>query len=190
MAGVTPEMAREYERAAGRFNAQLRNLQRAVKTGKADASILNYAYRQARIDVARAVGQKTLPRKAPMNLWEYQQRMNIIKRFYDRPTATLTGIKHVYDKRANTISEKLGFKVTSDDLRNIMETGLYDALNKSYGSSTAWKMLARIKQQKEQIKEQIEQGRKIHFTGLYGRRLDTFAQENGASLIERYINAI
>ena len=183
-------MAREYEREVGRFNAQLRNLQRAVKTGKADASILNYAYRQARIDVARAVGQKTLPQKAPTNLREYQQRMNIIKRFYDKPTATLTGIKQVYGKRANTISEKLGFKVTSDDLRNIMETGLYDALSKSYGSSTAWKMLARIKQQKEQIKEQIEQGRKIHFTGLYGRRLDTFAQENGASLIERYINTI
>lgn len=163
---LTEAQVKKYFQAVERVNRQMRRL--AAYEREKGGHITDYAYRVLQADIKSFFGPgKTRFSTAdvPRDMRSYLARMNAIEAFYRMPTATITGNKEIYDKRAVTMSEKMGVPVTGDQLRKIFESGLFDELMRIYGSETALKAAGEIQEDREELKKNLNEGNKIIFSG-------------------------
>ena len=180
---LSPAQQKQYRTAVERVNKQLYRLEKsAAATGE---NILDYAYKNIQRDIKSFFGdQKRFSKAMPKTMREFQKRMNAINRFYSMPTSTVSGMKKVYKKRAESISKRMGVTVTADQLKKVFETGLFRELYQQYGSKTAMKMIGAIEKQKDKILDQMAAGEKIKFSGEYSRRLNSAGVDD---ILERYL---
>lgn len=167
----------------------------AERTG--DTSILNYAYAGAQADIKRLGGRAAASghfttevkrtKSGAVNVSDLQKKLNAARRFREKPTSSIRRTGAIYNKRAETFSKKAKANISSDDLKKMFESGLWDQLKNQYGSKTAQKMIGKIQQQRDELKRQLEQGERITFRGEYGRRLNTVFRED-SDILERYLN--
>lgn len=164
---LSAELQANYRREVKRVNTQLGRLEAAYK-GRED-KLMETAYFSIMRDIKKEFGEdrNRFRYKMPANMNQYRKRMNIIQRFYDKPTSTLTGTRNVYEKRAETLSGKLGTQVTADDLKSFFDSGLWKSLYDHFGSAKAMKYWSTIEKQKERAIQQLNAGQKVTFRGRY-----------------------
>lgn len=186
---LTDEMQELYRKEVQRINKQLYRLEKHY--AKTDGNIMATAYKGIMRDIKAFFGdQKRFSKSMPVTVREYQKRMNAIRRFYEKPSSTLTGTKNVFQKRAESLSTKSGSKITSEQLMALFETGLFKQLVKdTFGYVTGVKAIGRIQRQGERILRDLEQGKKITFLGRgageLNRQLEADPQMTG--MLERYL---
>lgn len=112
--------------------------------------IKNYAYKQAMRDIQSETlswgrpGAKTYGLSMPADKKALQSKINSMVKFLESPTSTLTGIKKIYQERANTINERYGTNFTWEELANYYEKDISDINDSKYGSKTLIKALGAI----------------------------------------------
>lgn len=153
-----------YKRMAHAMNDRLRALERLVKSGDSHfKGVLKYAYANAQYDIT-AITESEVRRRFPesvprtktgeINRAELHRRMNAVKRFYESPTSTKSGIVAVYQNKADTVNEKLskeygytgGEKFTWEDMANYYESDISKKMASQHGSDTVLIALATIKE--------------------------------------------
>lgn len=186
---LSPEQQADYRREVSRVNKQLYRLEKHYE--KTGGNIMATAYKGIIRDIKAMFGeQKRFSKSMPATVREYQKRMNAIRRFYEKPSSTITGAKNVFQKRAESISAKANANVTSEQLMALFETGLFKQLVKdTFGYVTGVKAIGRIQRQGERILRDLEQGKKITFLGRgageLNRQLEADPQMTG--MLERYL---
>lgn len=143
-----------YKRMAHAMNDRLRALERLAKSGNSHfRNILKYAYANAQYDIT-AITESEVKRRFPesvpktkdgeINRVELHRRINAVKRFYESPTSTKTGIIDVYQTRADKLNETLksdeygynGNEVfTWEDMANYYESDLAQKFATTKGGS-------------------------------------------------------
>ena len=174
-----------------RVNKQLYRLEKAsAKEGY--RGILDYAYRNAMRDIQAMGGGKRFSKSMPQTMREYRKRMNAIRRFEEKPTSKLTGVKNIYEKRAGTFSRKAGTDIGWEGMAKIFESGLWESLVNRFESKTAQKMIGRIQKDADKLKEQMARGEAIQFNrhSVYGRMLnEAMGGQGGLSeMLMRYLD--
>lgn len=129
--------------------------------------IKNYAYKQAMRDIQSDTlswgkpGAKTYSLKMPENEKALVSKINSMKKFLESPSSTLTGIKKIYQERANTVNERYGTNFTWEELANYYEKDVSDIIDSKYGASkTVVKALGainRIGQKKNETDEEYKE---------------------------------
>ena len=188
---ISPDLQKEYRRAVERVNKQLYRLEKAsAKEGY--RGILDYAYRNAMRDIQAMGGGKRFSKSMPQTMREYRKRMNAIRRFEEKPTSKLTGVKNIYEKRAETFSKKAGTDIGWEGMAKIFESGLWESLVNRFESKTAQKMIGRIQKDADKLKEQMARGEAIQFNrhSVYGRMLnEAMGGQGGLSeMLMRYLD--
>ena len=188
---ISPDLQKEYRRAVERVNKQLYRLEKAsAKEGY--RGILDYAYRNAMRDIQAMGGGKRFSKSMPQTMREYRKRMNAIRRFEEKPTSKLTGVKNIYEKRAGTFSKKAGTDIGWEGMAKIFESGLWESLVNRFESKTAQKMIGRIQKDADKLKEQMARGEAIQFNrhSVYGRMLNEAMGERGglSEMLMRYLD--
>lgn len=177
---LTEEQQALYRREVERVNKQLYRLRIAYKD-RPD-KLMETAYAKMMRDIKSEFGeQKTFGRSIPENLNVFRSRLNMIRDFYSKPSATLSGLRNVYEKRAATLSEMIGQKFSADDLKNFFDTGIYKALEDRFGSAKAMKYWKTIEKQKGRIAEQLREGKKISFRGRIAKDLNVYIHQEAQS---------
>lgn len=166
---------KRYVQEVWRINKQLQRLEaKYQKTGK---NIWETAYKGIIRDIESIYGTGAR-RFRDSEMWmpttrrQYMKRMNMIRRFYEKPSSTIHGMRAVYEKRANTWSKRMNAKITPELMMKVFETGLYKELTDAFGSKTALKKLGFILRQKDRIMKLMEKGEKIYFLGTGAKELN------------------
>lgn len=188
---ISADLQKEYRRAVERVNKQLYRLEKA-STREGYTGILDYAYRNAMRDIQAMGGGKRFSKSVPQTMREYRKRMNAIRRFEEKPTSKLTGVKSIYEKRAGTFSRKAGADINWEGMAKIFESGLWESLVSRFESKTAQKIIGRIQKDREKLKEQMARGEVIQFNrhSVYGRMLNEELGGPGGltEMLSRYLN--
>lgn len=162
-----------YKRLATTADKRLQRLVILSKQqGYGDA--LNWAYRKAQNDIRKWSGENRSRwlTKPPENPEKLLAKITDIKTFLELPTSTKTGIKNVYKKRADTINQKYGTKLSAGDMSKLFQSKLWmEMMDADYGSDTAMKIIAAVsnrfkgKNREDTILDQVEKANgKIEFT--------------------------
>ena len=190
------ELEREYEKLAAAAN---RRLQRLVELSREPgySKVLSYAYAGAMEDIKAMQGRKKsgeyytrFKKKTPgVSNRELQKRINIIRDFMHKPSATPGGIKNIYRKRANTINEEYGTNIDWQDLADIFESGLYDSLYGFFGESKiVMKAIATIDRSAADLRKMFEENKDLHFSGELGPDLVEWASDSSnKDILFRYL---
>lgn len=175
---LSQELQDAYKREVQRVNKQLYRLEKAY-AGDPER-LMETAYGTLMRDIKAEFGdQKRFGKGMPANIKEMRKRLNMIRRFYEKPSATLSGMKNVYGKRAATLSKKIGKTFTADDLKNFFDTGIFKALKDRFGSAKAMKYWKTIEVQKDRIAKQLEEGKKVTFRGRLAKDLNEYGEAIG-----------
>lgn len=174
---ISGDMAIEYTRAVNRINKQMQRLEKAAKGGR---KVLEYAYRGARTSIKELFGEYTEQGKVrtrfsstlPKTVGDYQSVMNAINNFYSKPTSTLTGFKQIYEKRAAKLSELYKTKITPQQLQDLFDSGLWDAIYEHYGSETTMQMAIEVESKRDVIQKKLEADRIIEQAEKNGTDLE------------------
>ena len=178
---LSDELQAQYKREVARVNKQLYRLEKAY-AGNPD-KLMETAYGTIQRDIKAEFGeQKRFGKAMPENLKQFRKRMNIISRFYDKPSATLSGMKNVYGKRAATLSKKLGKHFTADDLKNFFDTGIFKALTDRFGSAKAMKYWKTIEVQRDRVAKHLEEGKKVSFRGRLAKEINLFVNQEAKEM--------
>ena len=136
----------EYKLLAARANWRLRELEKqgltrgtAYKTGKRAAAFTSGGKTKG-FSVARPKSGRAL-----------KANINAVRGFLEDVTSTPTGYKAVADKIAGTISKKYGMNISGENLRGFFESGLWQKLDKQYGSDTAMKIVSSMQKGKGNV---------------------------------------
>lgn len=165
----------EFNRLAKKADRRLRELERWSRQ-KEFKDIKKYAYRIAKQDIMKHTpkGQK---RKAPrfqrnvpsdINTQSLIGRINEIEKFLALPTSTISGVKKVYKKRADSLNKRIKRETGSnphftwEDMANFFDTGLMDKTKDDYGSATVLAVLGVMKSNSQKIAEQIKSKNEAH----------------------------
>ena len=186
---LSPELQATYKREVARVNKQLYRLEKHyAKTGE---NIMATAYSGILRDIKSFFGeQKRFGKGMPATMREYQKRMNAIRRFYDKPTSTITGKKTVFERRAEGLSRATGSKIDPEQLAALFESGLFRQLIKeTFGYVTAKKAIGFIQRQGPRIVKDLQQGKKMVFLGRGAATLNNALLEDPemTNMLERYL---
>lgn len=131
------QLEAEYKKLAKKADRRLRALE-SYAHDKHFSGIKGYAYARAMRDIQQysGVGAKRFDTKAPENTNQLKAKINDIKQFLDAPTSTKTGVKQIYQKRADTININQGTNFSWQDLANYFESASSEKIAKEYGSKT------------------------------------------------------
>lgn len=203
----------EYLTAIERINKQLYRLEKYAK--RSGEKITDYAYKLAMYDIKDIFGytstkkeRKRFSKKLPLTKTgtldqkHAMKVMNAINRFYDLPTAKISGMKEIYEKRAQTLSEKRlkigkfdkegnlieGQSITGMQLKKLFDSGLWDQLTRKgkYTSKTAMRIIGQLIQDKEHLLEQIDKNAEkiVVNDSIYNKKLGKLFADNPDKLEE------
>lgn len=141
-----------------------KRLQRLEELSKKEnyATANKWAYARAAQDIKKWGDSSDKPRfrrNVPKSETDLLSRINDIKAFLEKPTSTKSGITEVYQKRADTLNKKYGADFSWQDLANYYRSGEAAKYDARYGSDTAYKILAAIKDTDEKIVQKIYRAR-------------------------------
>ena len=175
---LNPDLLKEFKRMAKQADTRLERLEKARAANPAEnGEILQYAYKRAVRDINDFMYAKIQEGRKPRfnNLYgvktnrQLKAKMRAIQRFIGSKSSTVKGINEVYAKRAASLSKKYkaeGIKITASTLAKIFDSGLWDKMkDRHFTSDTIFKTIAFIQRNDENIKKQLEETDKIHFTG-------------------------
>lgn len=135
-----------YRRIAKVADQRLVRLERlAEQEGYKNAD--QWAYRKAMRDISTWSGENAqrFNTKPPTNIRQLQAKINDIKSFLGSPSSTKSGIKSVYQTRANSINENYGTKFSTADLEDLFSSSLWKKVDaKKYDSDTVMKAIGYI----------------------------------------------
>ena len=132
-----------YRQMVGAANKRLERLEKYAKEDNYKAA-LNYAYAGAVFDVrdmnpnaknVRFTLKLKKTKTGDVDLRDLHSKINAVQSFLEAKTSTKTGITSMYEKRANTVNEKLGTDYTWDDLGQYFEKKKYVKSGKRIGGS-------------------------------------------------------
>lgn len=175
---LSPAQQEEYRLAVQRINKQLRRMEKHY--GMEEGSKLySTAYASAMRDIKSEWGdQKRFGKAMPKNMNEFRKRMNMIRNFYDKPSATLSGIKTIYKKHAETMTQKFGVTITSGDLQSFFDSGVGKELFRAYGSGKAMRYWKTIVRQKDWIIKKLNEGKKVTVRGRYAKDVEALGLDD------------
>ena len=182
---LSPELQSMYKREVARVNKQLYRLEKAL--ADKPERLAESAYGTLMKEIKKQFGeQKRFGKEMPADINVFRKRMNIIKRFYEKPSATLSGWRGVHQRRAETYTHKLGINVTADDLKDFFESGLWKALLDRFGSAKAIKYWKTVEKQKDRVVQQLNEGKKVTFRGRLAKDINEMGVD---SLLREYLES-
>ena len=135
------ELLAQYRLLAGRANKRLERLE---KSSMQKGSAYQAAMRSTAIMSKGKGSGKRFSTSRPANLRELRMRTNMVKDFLSDVTSTPAGVKSVESKVGATFQEKFGFNWNPERMKIVFDTGLWDKLNKRFGSDTAAQVVGSI----------------------------------------------
>lgn len=171
-----------YERMSRSANQRLRSLEKLAQTDDHFKGVLKYAYANAMYDIkhiTKSADKNRFPISVPkskdgeLNIMEMHRRLSAVKRFWESPTSTKTGIKEVFQRRADTVNKRIAKgdygtamegNLTWEDLARFYESDIADKIKSNYGSDTIIMALATIKnasRKPEQLQDAIDKNIKL-----------------------------
>lgn len=160
----------EYARLAKTANRRMYKLEKLAERPEYKA-VLGYAYKNAANDLKR-LGSESKYGRFPMDITRFSANdVNInnldamiatAKEFLESVSSTKSGIDKVYNRRADTINNSMGTSFTGDDLKTWFDSSLWKKLSTKYGSKTAMKVIAKVQDNAEKIRADIEDARLAH----------------------------
>lgn len=145
-----------------------------------------WAYARAMHDIEQWSGSeaKRFNTAPPESKTDLVSKIQDIKHFLESPTSTKKGIIDVYKKRADTINKKYGTNFTWKDLAQYFDSAANDKLDAKYGSKTAIRVFAVIKEHQKEILKDIDAKKDIHIKvqdelleDMVNKALDEFPDE-------------
>lgn len=145
---------KEYNKKAKAADRKMRELERFSRYDEFK-SIKKYAYAKAEkmIEGWTPPGSKSdkprWQRNAPADTRTLKAKIKDIDEFLNMKTSTVTGVKEVYKKRAQTINERYGTNFTWQQLATFFEEhGMADKTFDKYGSKTVLVSFGKIQKKK------------------------------------------
>lgn len=190
-----------YKRLAKQSDQRLVRLEQYSRQG--NPNVLQYAYRVAMYDIESIYGSGSrFNRKLVMNkdgsVNQNQLRMRIaaMEKFLTMPTSTPKGIKSVYKNRIDTINQRYGTEFDWEDLANLYQTGIAEALDMQYGSKTKLRSLGFIKRHQfsgireinAYVKKAREENINLPSEEVLEQARDLFRTSRGRRAINRFNN--
>ena len=120
---------------------------------------MKWAYAKAQQDIKRfnGAGSVRFGRSIPKTEAGIRSKINAIRKYLDSPSSTKSGIKTIYQKRADTFNKKYGTKFTWESLAKYFESGEAQKWENKFGSKTALKTIAQIQKNEKDIMKKIEE---------------------------------
>ena len=129
---------------------RLRNLE-VYRHDAGYKDIDKYAYAKAMRNIKAIGGNKRFSIKADESIskQEIQKRINYTLEFLNSPSSTKTGISKIYKKRAATLNAKYGTNYTWQQLTQLFESGVFDALIEKFASESTFRSIGKFQKNKE-----------------------------------------
>ena len=163
-------MLRKYNKLAKKADRRMRELERFSRYDEFK-NIKKYAYKKA----AEMIKTWTPPdkmydnraprwqRNVPMDTRSLKAKIKDIEEFLEMKTSKVTGVKEVYQNRADAINKKYKTKFTWEQLAHFFEDGGFaDKAFDKYGSATVLLAYGKIQNDKSTALKQIEKFDKDH----------------------------
>lgn len=156
----------DYNKLTRLANDRLREIEKRATTDGL-TSLTQYAYKRAVHDLEGATRFPSKQRIENLNYNAIVKRMNDMRRFLRSKSSTTRGVKTMYSQNASRFNQKYGTNFTQSQLAKFFDkdTGLYEKIkskNPDWGSETVMKAIAQIRQNKDDVLEQMERENKNH----------------------------
>lgn len=150
-------LVKEYRRLAHTADTRLWRLER-YQYEPGYENVMSYVYKRAIRDIQSFNGDTAFRfnTKPPSDIRTLKAKMNDIIVFLNSPTSTKSGIKRVYQTKANTINEHWGTNFTWQDLAIFYGQGYFEQLDAKFGSATAMIMFQKVEKDWNKLKDKIE----------------------------------
>lgn len=153
------ELTKIYKKLAHDADRRLLRLEQASSQENFKVAT-RWAYARAMKDIEgwSGEGAKRFETKPPKTISGLRSKIEDIRTFLLSPTSTKSGIKEIEKKRAATLNQTLGTNYKWNEIGIFFDSSLYNKLTDKdhMGSETAVKVVARIRRQGKQIKEEIK----------------------------------
>lgn len=160
----------EYRKLAKRANTRMLRLERLAENPEYKA-VLGYAYKNVANDLKR-LGSNAKYGRFPMDILRFSAEETDLgklndfiakaKDFLAAPSSTKTGIDKVYNQRADTLNKKMGTSFSGNDMKTWFDSTTWKKISAKYGSKTAMKVIAKVQDNAEKIRADIEDARLRH----------------------------
>ena len=156
----------DYGKLTRLANDRLREIEKRSTTDGL-TSLTQYAYKRAVHDLSGATRFPSKEKIENLNYNAIVKRMNDMRRFLRSKSSTTRGVKSMYSQNASRFNKKYGTNFTQSQLAKFFDknTGLYEKIkskNPDWGSETVMKAIAQIRQNKDEVLEQMERENKNH----------------------------
>jgi hypothetical protein len=153
------ELLRTYKRKAKLADDYMRRLEKLSKEDRQYRGVLQFSYARARRDIDPWSGKdaKRFDTKPPRTKQGLEAKIRDIERFLESPTSTKRGIKKYYQERAKTMSERYGVSANWEDMHNFYSRGIFEEMDRRFGSRTALVAFGKIQKNAREIKKALKE---------------------------------
>ena len=151
-----------YKRIAKAADQRMIELERlSQKEGYKE--VTEWAYAKAQRDIRAMFGEDAtrFNRKIPDNLNSIYKDINRVLNFLNAPTSSATGIQEIYQKRAQTISDKYNIDLDWSTTGHMFESVLWKKVGSKKGSATVLKAIGVIQESKEDVQRLLKEHKPI-----------------------------
>lgn len=154
MSAKYDQLLREYRKLAKRADQRLVRLER-LSAQENFRSVKKFAYARAMRDIKTWSGEGAtrFNVKPPKSIQGLKAKIADIQHFLEPGnTSTKSGIISMYKRKQSTVLKKFGLDMTWQEAAVLYESGLWDKLDKSYGSGTVLVALGEIQKNIKDIR--------------------------------------
>lgn len=153
------ELLKLYKKRAKLADQYMRRLEK-LSNEKGYENVKQFAYARAVHDIETwsGEGKRRWDTKAPKTKQGIQAKLADIERFLTAPTASKTGIKNIYEKRAETLNRKYGTNADWQSLAKYYQRGINNKFDARFGSKTSLIAIGKIQMNSKQIRKAIKGG--------------------------------
>lgn len=153
------ELLSEYKRRAKLADDYMRRLERLSKEDRQYRGVLQFAYARAQRDIKSWSGKdaKRFDTKPPRTKQGLEAKLRDIERFIGSSTSTKTKIKKFYMERAATMAERYGVSADWEEMHNFYSRGIFENMDRRFGSRTALVAFGKIQKNARQIKKALKE---------------------------------
>ena len=120
-----------------------------------------WAYARAMRDIEQWSGEqaKRFNTAPPESKAALEAKIEDIKTFLMSPTSTKQGMKHILQKRAETLNAEYGTNFKWDDVGTYFDSALHEKLDDKYASKTMMKIVATLQKNKKEILKEMKKAK-------------------------------
>lgn len=153
----------QYRKMRKQVNRRMTLLEKAAAADPLYSNILTYSYKKLQHELtAMGMGNRVAKLPDDFNLKQADKVINVMQDFLSAPTSTKTGTRKVYMQRLHTLNERYGLHMTLKESEWFWNSGIWDKLSNAFGSQTEMRVVAQVKKNAKQIKEQLQNERGRH----------------------------